>query len=426
MNPPNERPEHTATRPEPESRVRSAPMDKRYLRAIAWMACVFLVAGCPRPRVQVTRPEDALVDLSGKLELRDDGLPSELRTAINESLKYLSTQPPNRLLVYGKHTVEVGELRVALERLHSRITDDLKPGQLAARVLEDFELLEAAGGEDGTVLFTGYYEPTIEASLTRTAEYATPILGRPSDIIEVPLEPFADRFKGEKVFGRLEGRRLLPYWTRTEIASGKLNGKGLELAWAKDPVALFFVEVQGSGTLRLPDGSERRIGYSASNGRPYRSIGSLLIQEGKIPRESMSMQALRAWLAKYPAERNRVLGFNESYVFFRYLEGAALGNLGRPVTPGRSIATDARLFPPGALAFIHTEHPVAVQNGTVEWRPLSRFMLNQDTGGAIRGAGRVDVFWGRGPDAELAAGMMKQKGRLLFLIPKSALQRESR
>jgi membrane-bound lytic murein transglycosylase A len=401
-------------------------MDKRFLRAIGWMACVFLIAGCPRPRVAVTKPEDALVELAGGLDLRDDGLPAELRTAISESLIYLRTQPPERRFIYGKHEVTCAELRAALERLHSRLTDDLKPGELAARILEDFEPMEAAGGEDGTVLFTGYYEPIIEASLTRTAEYATPILSLPKDLIEVPLEPFAERFKGEKVLGRLEGRRLLPYWTRTEIASGKLNGRGLELAWAKDPVDLFFVEIQGSGTLRLPDGSERRIGYSASNGRPYRSIGALLIQEGKIPRESMSMQALRAWLATYPAERDRVLGFNESYVFFRYLEGAALGNIGRPVTPGRSIATDARLFPPGALAFISTERPVAAQNGTVEWRPLSRFMLNQDTGGAIRGAGRVDVFWGRGPDAALAAGMMKQKGRLLFLVPKSALQREAR
>ena len=390
------------------------------------MACVFFVAGCPRPRVAVTKPEEALVELQGGLELRDDGLPAELRTAISESLLYLRTQPADRRFIYGPHTVTTAELRAALERLHSRVTDDLKPGELAARILEDFEPLEAAGGEDGTVLFTGYYEPTIEASLTRTAEYATPIYGQPNDIIEVPLEPFAERFKGEKVLGRLDGKRLVPYWTRTEIASGKLGGRGLELAWAKDPVDLFFVEVQGSGTLRLPDGSERRIGYSGANGRPYRSIGSLLIQEGRIPKESMSMQALRAWLATYPSERDRVLGFNESYVFFRYLQGAALGNIGRPVTPGRSIATDARLFPPGALAFIHTERPVATQNGGAAWRPLSTFMLNQDTGGAIRGAGRVDVFWGRGPEATLSAGMMKQKGRLLFLIPKSALQRESR
>jgi membrane-bound lytic murein transglycosylase A len=178
------------------------------------------------------------------------------------------------------------------------------------------------------------------------------------------------------------------------------------------------VEVQGSGTLRLPDGTERRIGYAGSNGRPYRSIGSLLIQEGVIPRETMSMQALRAWLAANGPQCDRVLDFNESYVFFHFLEGSAVGSLGRPVTPGRSIATDSKLFPRGALAFLQTERPVALPDGTVQWQPLSRFVLNQDTGGAIKGAGRVDVFWGRGPEAELAAGLMKQKGRLVFLVPR--------
>jgi membrane-bound lytic murein transglycosylase A len=296
----------------------------------------------------------------------------------------------------------------------------MTPETLTARVLEHFEPMVAAGGEDGTVLFTGYYEPTVEASLTRTAEYSVPIHGLPEDLVEVPLEQFAERFAAERVFGRLEGRKVVPYWTRGEIRGGRLDGRAPALAWAKDAVALFFMEVQGSGRLRLPDGGERRVGYAASNGRPYRSIGTLLIREGVIPKEQMSMQALRAWLAANPEQCARVLDFNESYVFFRFLEGAALGSLGRPVTPGRSIATDARLFPKGALAFIHTEHPVRGPDGTVVWKPLSRFMLNQDTGGAIRGAGRVDVFWGGGPEAELAAGMMKQPGQLLFFVPRTA------
>ncbi|XXF79958.1 MltA domain-containing protein [Myxococcaceae bacterium GXIMD 01537] len=395
-------------------------MNPLSLRVLGALGCVLLLAGCPRPtRTPATKPQEALVPVSAPLDLRDDASPAALRTAISESLSWLRVQQPQRRFVYGPREVTAAELRGALERLSARLTDGLTPAELTARVLEEFEPLEAAGGEDGTVLFTGYYEPIIEASLTPAPGYTAPVLGPPADLVEVSLEPFAERFKAEKVFGRLEGRRLVPYWTRSEIASGSLKGRGLELAWAKDPVALFFVEVQGSGTLRLPDGTERRIGYAAANGRPYRSIGSLLIQEGHISREAMSMQALRAWLAAAPGEHARVLGHNESYVFFRFLEGAAVGSLGRPVTPGRSIATDARLFPPGALAFIQTEHPVAAADGTVQWKPLSRFMLNQDTGGAIRGAGRVDVFWGRGEEAELAAGMMKQKGRLLFLVPRA-------
>jgi len=393
------------------------------LRLLLLAACV-LVAGCPRAtRAPATRAEEALREPSRPLQLHDDGEPAALRAAIAESLVWLKTRSAEERFVFGPREVLAAELRGALERLHSRITEGMSHEELTTRVLEEFEPLESTGGEDGQVLFTGYYEPIIEASLTRTEEYATPIYGAPRDLIEVPLEQFAERFKAERVFGRLEGRRLLPYWTRSEIRNGKLTGQGLELAWAKDPVALFFVEVQGSGTLRLPDGGERRIGYASSNGRPYRSIGSLLIQEGAIPREAISMQALRTWLAANPPHCERVLDFNESYVFFRFLESAAVGSLGRPVTPGRSIATDARMFPKGALAFISTERPELLPDGTMGWKPLSRFVLNQDTGGAIKGAGRVDVFWGRGPEAELAAGMMKQKGQLLFFAPRRTAAR---
>jgi membrane-bound lytic murein transglycosylase A len=394
-------------------------MSMPYARVLLLAACALLVTACPRAtRAPVTKPEEALVPVSAKLELRDDGDPAALRAAIVESVRWLRARPADQRFIYGPREVTAGVLRAALERLHGRIRDGMTAAELSAVVLEDFEPLESAGGEDGQVLFTGYYEPTLEASLTRTAEYTVPIHALPEDLIEVPLEAFAERFKAERVFGRLDGKKVVPYWTRGEIRGGRLQGRGLELAWAKDPVALFFLEVQGSGTLRLPDGTQRRVGYAASNGRPYRSIGSLLIQEGAIAKEAMSMQALRAWLAANPAQCHRVLDFNESYVFFRFLAGASEGSLGRPVTPGRSIATDARLFPKGGLAFIQTDHPVRMADGSVQWRPLTRFMLNQDTGGAIRGAGRVDVFWGPGPEAELAAGMMKQKGRLLFLVPR--------
>ncbi|QSQ12123.1 murein transglycosylase A [Myxococcus landrumensis] len=385
-----------------------------------WLVCLLLVgASCARvPRPAVTRPQDALVSLQNTAKLVDDGGVASLRVALGESLIWLRTRPVDHRFVYGPREVTAGELVASLERLRDRLTDDMSSQDVSNAVLAEFDLLESAGGEDGTVLFTGYYEPMLDGSMTRTDEYSIPVLSAPDDLIEVPLEPFAERFASEKVFGRLEGKRLVPYWNRSEIRGGKLSQRKLELAWVRDPVALFFMEVQGSGTLRLTDGSERRVGYAASNGRPYRSIGSLLIQEGAIPKEQMSMQALRAWLAANPAQRDRVLDHNESYVFFRFLPGAAVGSLGREVTPGRSIATDARLFPKGGLAFIQTDHPVKMADGSVQWKPLSRFVFNQDTGGAIRGAGRVDVFWGRGPEAELAAGMMKQQGRLFFLVPK--------
>ncbi|MFY2560559.1 murein transglycosylase A [Corallococcus terminator] len=388
-------------------------------RRVCLTLLLLVCASCARvPRPAVTRPQEALVELSNTVQLVDDGESASLRVALDQSLIWLRTRPVDHRFVYGPREVTAGALVSALERLRARLTDGMSSLDVSKAVMEDFELMESAGGEDGTVLFTGYYEPVLEGSLTRTDEYRVPVLSAPEDLIEVPLEPFAERFASERVFGRLEGKKLVPYWNRAEIRGGKLSPRKLELAWVKDPVSLFFMEVQGSGTLRLNDGGERRVGYAASNGRPYRSIGALLIQEGVIPREQMSMQALRAWLAANPTERDRVLDYNESYVFFRFLPGAAVGSLGREVTAGRSIATDARLFPKGGLAFIHTDHPVKMADGSVQWRPLSRFVFNQDTGGAIKGAGRVDVFWGRGPEAELAAGMMKQKGRLLFLVPK--------
>jgi membrane-bound lytic murein transglycosylase A len=183
-------------------------------------------------------------------------------------------------------------------------------------------------------------------------------------------------------------------------------------------VDVFFLEVEGSGTLRFPDGREIRVGPAATNGHPYRSIGRLLIDEGRLTEESVSMHAIRSWLAANPSERARVLGHNQSVVFFRRLDGPPIGSIGVSLTPARSIATDSRLFPAAALAFVRTERPTRLADGQVGWSPVSRFVLNQDTGGAIRGPGRVDVFWGRGSEAELAASEMKQLGELYFLVPK--------
>jgi membrane-bound lytic murein transglycosylase A len=350
--------------------------------------------------------------------LLDDGDVASLRAAVEQSLRWLASQPADRVMVAGPRRVTVGEQARALQALAGVLAEAPAPDRLAEYVRTAFEVLESVGGADGRMLVTGYYEPVVEASRERTPEYPVPVLGLPDDLVEVRLDAFDPRYRGERVFGRLEGRRLVPYWRRAEIDAGRLGGRGLELGWARDPVDVFFMEIQGSGTLRFPDGQEQRVGYAGANGRAYRAIGRLLIDEGHVPREAMSMQAIRAWLAAHPEERQRVLQHNESYVFFRPLAGPPEGSLGRPLTPGRSIATDARLFPPGALAFLHSEQPEQGPDGAVRWTPLARFVLNQDTGGAIRGAGRVDFFWGRGDRAVFAAGRMRQPGRLYFLVPR--------
>lgn len=378
--------------------------------------------GAMGPVGPATDPTAALrpIRTASRPALRDDGDLASLRDALRQSLAWLEREPGDRRFVFGPRVVTATEHARGLRRLLDLLVDDPAPEVLEQRVLREFEILESVGGEDGRVLVTGYYEPVVDAAESRSAEYSVPILVAPPDLIEVSLEAFDGRFRGERISGRLEGRRLLPYWTRAEIDEGRLAGRGLELAWGRDAIDVFFMEIQGSGTLRLPDGQELRVGYAASNGRPYRSIGRLLVDEGKMEREVVSLQSLRAWLLANLDERGRVLRHNESYVFFRRLDGPPVGSLGVPVTPQRSIATDARLFPAAALAFIRTARPARSAIGRIEWKPVSRFVLNQDTGGAIRGPGRVDLFWGRGPEAELAAGLMREPGTLYFLVPRAA------
>jgi membrane-bound lytic murein transglycosylase A len=386
-------------------------------------AALALGAGCAAWRAPAaTEPATALHPARGSASLLlDDGDPAALRVAVAESLAWLASQPADRVFVAGPRRVTVGEQIRALQGLSAVLAESPRPERLAAYVLEAFELLESAGGADGRMLVTGYYEPVVDAAERPSAEYGVPVFGLPEDLVEVRLDAFDPRYRGERLFGRLDGRQLVPYWRRSEIDAGRLAGRGLELAWARDPVDVFFMEIQGSGTLRFPDGRERRVGYAGANGRAYRAIGRLLIDEGHVPRDAMSMQAIREWLRTHPSERQRVLQHNESYVFFRPLSGPPEGSLGRPLTPGRSVATDARLFPSGALAFLQTEQPQRAPDGAVRWVPLARFVLNQDTGGAIRGAGRVDYFWGRGEAAAFAAGLMRQPGRLFFLAPRPTI-----
>ncbi len=332
--------------------------------------------------------------------LLDDGDLDSLRAAAARSLEWLDRQPGGRGLQFGSRRITTGDYAAGLRRLVMLLAGSPPPEVLEERVLAEFDVLSSVGRDDGAVLLTGYHEPVVEVSERQSAKYSVPVLGLPADFVG--------------------GWRNLRYLSRAEIEAGRLGAAARPLAWARDPIDVFFMEVEGSGTLRFPGGREMRVGPAATNGYPYRSIGRLLIDEGRLTDETVSMHAIRSWLIDNPSERARVLRHNQSVVFFRRLEGPPLGSLGVPLTPARSIATDARLFPAGGLAFVRTERPSRLPDGRVGWSPVSRFMFNQDTGGAIRGAGRVDVFWGRGNDAELAASEMKQLGELYFLVPKAS------
>ncbi len=355
---------------------------------------------------------------SGVPALDDDLDSDSLRYTLRRSVHYLQRLPADRIVGEQPRRVtarEVTRTLLAFEELlvHWQCRECWRR-EFHAR----FELVPSSPeAEAAPVLFTGYYQPVIPASLVPSAEYAYPIYGKPDDLIVAEQVGPAPSRTIKKVVGRREAKTLVPYYSRREIDQlGSLRGKGYEIAWVKDPVELFFLHIQGSGVLQLPDGRRLNVGYAARNGRSYRSIGKLLIERGKIPKEQMSMQRLKRYLREHPHERNEVLFHNESYVFFRFIGEGPLGHLEVPLTAGRSIATDARLFPRGALAFVSTERPIVDGSGEVtQWLAFSRFVLNQDTGSAIVGPRRVDLYFGTGAQAGAAAGWMNRPGKLYFL-----------
>ena len=271
---------------------------------------------------------------------------------------------------------------------------------------------EAAQVGDGRAFATGYYEPEIPGSRERRPGYDVPIYARPSDLIEVDLGQFSADLKGKRIRGRVDGARFVPYFDRTAIETGALEGRARVLAWAADPVDLFFLQIQGSGRLRLPDGGVMRIGYDTQNGRDYTGIGSLLRQRGVQPPGGLSMQGIVGWLRADPAQGQALMRENKAYVFFRELQTQPIGALGYPVTGGVSAAVDPEFIPLGAPVFLSADRIDA-----------SALWIAQDTGGAIKGANRLDTFWGAGPQAEAIAGGMSARGTAWVLLPLGSLER---
>lgn len=377
------------------------------------LSLIFTLVACANDRLLV----------SPAPVISDDLDRESLRVAIRRSIGYLEKLPPERIVGEEPRRFTAGEVLDSLLAFE-KLLDHRQCRECWQHDLsERFDLIPSSADPALTpVLFTGYYQPVIEGSLVVTPEYAYPIYGVPADMIIVEEAELMPSTASKKTIGRMEGDKLVPYYSRREIDElGSLQGRGYEIAWVKDPIDLFFLHIQGSGILQLQDGRRLLIGYAGSNGRSYRSIGRLLIDRGKIPQAEMSMQRLRRYLLEFPEERSEIFSYNESYVFFRFLEEGPLGNLEVPLTAGRSIATDARLFPKGALAFISTERPVLDATGEiVGWQPFSRFVLNQDTGGAIRGPQRVDLYFGTGAEAEGLAGYMNRTGKLYFLSLKNS------
>jgi membrane-bound lytic murein transglycosylase A len=274
-----------------------------------------------------------------------------------------------------------------------------------------WRVVNADGTQTGLV--TGYYEPLIRGSRKPSDRYRYPVYGVPEDLLTIELGEQYPQLKGLRLRGRLDGRRVVPYYDRSRIDSGVPALAGREIAWTDDALDLFFLQVQGSGRVRLETGEILRVGYADQNGHPYRSIGKLLVDRGELTIEQASLDGIKAWARQNPEKVRELLDYNASYVFFRELPpgpDGPLGAMGLPLTAGRSVAIDPRTVPLGAPVFLATAYPSSD-------RPLARLMLAQDTGGAIKGGVRADFFWGFGEEAGRQAGRMRQQGRMWVLLP---------
>ncbi|MCD6266194.1 MAG: MltA domain-containing protein [Deltaproteobacteria bacterium] len=392
----------------------------RYLSAII----IFLIiGGCyPLVKKEVKEPANALTKVKYFWpKFQDDMDMDSLSLAINNDLKYFNRLKDDTLFTYGPDEFTAEHVRKSLKTFLSIFKQGTDSKKFSQYLRKNFYLYKVPGfWGSKKVLFTGYFEPIFDGSLERDSIHRYPIYRRPDNLFTIHLGLFRPELSGQRIMARIQGNRLVPYYTRKDIMENNiLEKKNLEIAWLKDPLDIAILQIQGSGMIKLPSGQIIRVGYSASNGHPYKSIGRYMIDNGYITSDNLSLQAIRSFIKQNPDIKDEILNYNPSYVFFRLLDRGPVGNIGVPLTPGRSIAVDDRLFPKGALVYIRCQKPIMGKDGNITgWVPFSRFLLNQDTGGVIKGPGRADIFWGSGQYAELAAGNLKHKGEMYFLVKK--------
>ncbi len=384
-----------------------AEMNKTVVNKSIWLALVLSVwlAACkttPPLEVKIPVGKPSPDFMASKWEMLPDWLSQDL------SASWPAMQQSCRALKYRPVWIPIC---AAAEKVDK---DDV----MAQRTFYEtwfrpYQVFNSDGTDTG--LITGYYEPLLKGSRTRSARFAYPIYAPPDDMLEVDMSELYPQFRGQRVRARLEGKRVVPYFNRAEIDAGLAPAlQGRELFWVENPVELFFLQIQGSGRIELEDGRRVKIGYAEQNGHPYASTSRKLIDMGELKPEEASMQGIKNWAEKNPERLFVVLGQNPSYVFFRELPdtlSAPLGALGVPLTNEYSIAVDPRTIPLGMPVFLATTQPNSTD-------PLNRLVFAQDTGGAIKGAVRADFFWGFGDYAAVRAGSMKQSGRMWVLFPK--------
>jgi membrane-bound lytic murein transglycosylase A len=331
---------------------------------------------------------------------------AELLPAIEQSIAFMKRKSAERY--FPIEGVSHQRALASLERFRDLLSSSGSEAEFARALDTGFQVYKSAGwdGKGGGVLFTGYCTPILDGRLKSDATYRYPLYALPPDLVKGP--------EGQILGRRTESGVVEPYPTRRAIEAGVvLEGRGLELAWLKDPLDAFIAHVNGSAFIQLESGELFRLGYAGKNGQKYTSLGGELVKDKKINKDSLSLAAIRAWAKENPGEVESYLSRNDSYVFFTPIDGNPRGSLNVPVTAGRSLATDKALFPRGAVVYVDGR----VGPG-VEGTETHRFLLDQDTGGAIRTAGRADVYLGIGPDAEHRSGATRVEGQLYYLFLK--------
>lgn len=404
---------------------------RKALQLFAVCSCLalFWVGGCapkpepaPQPMFRALKTAEAH-QVIRTLDISAQGVESwaSLQPAVERSLEYVKRRPADGLALdkYGQQ-ITWGQMESTLHLLLGLLPRlDAEP-ELLTRY---FTLLHL----EPQPLFTGYYEPYIHASPVRTAAYPFPIYGKPADLKSVRLEQFHPRWKGEVLTYRIEGDEIRPYFDREAIDTDKaLEGRGLEVAWVQDLADIFFLQVQGSGRLIMPDGSEKHVLYAGKNGREYVSLGRVMKERGLLPPDGISMQSIRAYLDAHPEQESALLNTNPSYVFFRISDEGPYGSINQVLTPWVSLATDRNTLPLGSAMLFTVPRPLpATQEQQAESGksyvevPFGGFGLAQDTGGAIK-EHRIDLFSGSGEQAEFIAGHLAAKGSVYLLVPKLA------
>ncbi|WP_430473717.1 murein transglycosylase A [Thalassospira lucentensis] len=385
--------------------------------ALIWMFWPDITGDIEEPAKQediLTLRPVTFADLDG---WQSDDMRPAIR-AFARSCKAMLRRDDDKMVGPDVRMGTIGQWRNSCETAVSLDVDSLRKEDARAFFQSDFRPYLSGNGAKPEGLFTGYYEPELRGSLTKGDQFQTPIYLKPDDMVSIDLGDFRDDLKGTKLVGRLSGSSVKPYFNRAEIENGALSGRDLEMVWVDDAVDAFFLQIQGSGRVVLPDNSVLRVGYAATNGHPYFAIGRELIERGALTRETVSLQTIQKWLHDNPDEADGVMNTNASFVFFHPLKtdpddpnGGPLGSQGVALEPGRSLAVDRRFHAMGVPVWLETRDPMNLD------RKFNRLMIAQDTGGAIRGPVRGDIFFGPGDDAALFAGHMNRSGQKFVLLP---------